>query len=73
VQIIIEMFFPPKQNEEFPVDSEIGITQMSLRASFQVFLCLLSGYCWAIALRFAGTSDLEAKTLLLKQLRLLQW
>lgn len=69
----MDIFFPPKQNEEFAVDSEVQATQMSLRASFQIFLCLLSGYCWAISLRFAGTSDLQAKVLLLKQLRLLQW
>jgi hypothetical protein len=46
---------------------------MSLRSTFQVLLCLLSGSCWGLALRYAGTSDPQAKSVLLKHLRFLQW
>lgn len=46
---------------------------MTLRSAYQAFICILAGYSWGIALRFAGTYDSNAKSLLLKQLKFLQW
>ena len=47
--------------------------RMSAKSALQSMLCLLTGYCWGLALVYAGTAEASAKHVLLQHLKLLHW